>query len=52
MSHDFWFWLMIAVVGFVYFRYGMPAFRKMGVSIDAQASPPRQAGQHGDKDGK
>ncbi len=34
MSHHFWFWLMIAVVGFIYFRYGMPAFRKMGVSID------------------
>lgn len=49
MSHHFWFWLMIAVVGFVYFRYGMPAFRKMGVSIDAQAQRARQPGE---KNGK
>ena len=44
LARFFFLWLIFvgSVVGFVYFRYGMPAFRKMGVSIDPQATPPRK----------
>lgn len=44
MWHHLLFWLAIAAIAFVYFRYALPGFRKFGPCQD-EAKPEAQGGK-------